>query len=78
LLGTAVEDIQIKLEEHNMRTAMMKGSSFAKFFEKRIDTWQKWVRGTTDVIEIWLKVQQLWLSLESVFQSEDIMSQIPE
>jgi dynein heavy chain len=32
---------------------------------------------TQDNMEIWLTVQQVWMSLEPVFSSEDIINQMP-
>jgi len=57
---------------------MMKGGSCAKFFEKELDRWHKFVKGTLDVIETQLKVQSTWISLENVFKAPDIVEQIPE
>jgi len=78
ILAGGIEDITIKLEEHNMKTSMMKGGSCAKFFEKDLDKWHKFVQGSLWVIETQLKVQSTWISLENVFKAPDIVMQIPE
>lgn len=55
----------------------MKGSPFAKFMLDEVLEWEKTLMDTTENLEMWLKVQQVWMYLEPVFSSEDIMNQMP-
>lgn len=55
----------------------MKGSPFAKVFLEEITEWEEKLVRTQDNVEMWLKVQAVWMYLEPVFSSEDIMKQMP-
>ena len=55
----------------------MKGSPFAKFMLDKIEVWEKTILQTQDNLDMWLKVQSVWMYLEPVFSSEDIISQMP-
>ena len=56
----------------------MKGSPFAKFMLPEIDAWEKVLMATSDNLDVWLQVQQVWMALEPVFSSEDIIQQMPK
>ncbi len=55
----------------------MKGSPYAKVFLDQIIVWENDLMKTQENLEVWLKVQSVWLYLEPVFSSEDIMKQMP-
>jgi len=55
----------------------MKGSPYAKYFLEKIINWEETLQRTQDNVEMWLKVQAVWMYLEPVFSSEDIMKQMP-
>jgi len=50
----------------------MKGSPYAKVFEERIQHWEDSLLYIQDTLEVWLKVQALWIYLEPIFTSDDI------
>jgi dynein heavy chain, axonemal len=78
LAGEAVEVLQQALDDHIIKTQTMKGSPFAKFMLPEIDAWEKVLMTTSDNLDVWLQVQQVWMALEPVFSSEDIIQQMPK
>jgi len=77
LEGENIELIQQTLDDHMIKTQTMKGSPFAKVFIDEIVQWEKLLMKLQENLEMWLKVQVVWMYLEPVFSSEDIMKQMP-
>lgn len=77
LEGENIELIQQTLDDHMIKTQTMKGSPFAKVFIDEIILWEKRLMKLQENLEMWLKVQVVWMYLEPVFSSEDIMKQMP-
>lgn len=55
----------------------MKSSPFAKIFENRISEWEGWLNYTFSFSEFWVKVQSVWIYLEPIFSSPDILKRLP-
>jgi dynein heavy chain len=55
----------------------MKGSPFARFMLDEITKWETVLMKTQDNLDLWLKVQAVWMYLEPVFSSDDIIRQMP-
>ncbi|XP_076243948.1 dynein heavy chain 3, axonemal [Calliopsis andreniformis] len=74
---SAVDDIQVQLDEHILKAQTMRSSPFVKAFEDEMQDWEDKLLMMQDIIDQWLVCQATWMYLEPIFSSEDIMRQMP-
>ncbi|TNJ27740.1 IAD-4 Dynein heavy chain [Giardia muris] len=73
----AIDEIIQKLDDNITLVQTMSFSPFKKYFEEQIASWERRLSLISEIIEVWLLVQQQWLYLEPVFSSPDISRQLP-
>lgn len=55
----------------------MQFSSFRGPFEEEIEEWNATLLFVSDVVDEWIRCQKDWMYLQPIFDSPDIMKQLP-
>ena len=71
------DDAMAMLDEHIVLTQTMQFSPFKKPFEAEIEEWNASLLYVSECIDEWIKCQGQWMYLQPIFDSPDIMKQLP-
>lgn len=66
------------LDDHFIKTISIRGSAFVKPIENEVKEWFDTVNRMIMTLEEWVKVQTQWLYLMPIFNSKEIVAQMPE
>ena len=77
LAGSTIAETIEQLEDSQASLIQMLTQRHVTPFREQANAWLKKLSDVNDTLESWIKVQMLWMSLESVFTGGDIARQMP-
>jgi dynein heavy chain len=67
-----------KLEDSQMALGSMATNRYSAPFKDEVTTWITKLSTVSEIIEMWLIVQNMWMYMEAVFSGGDIVKQLPQ
>lgn len=64
---SAVDDIQVLMDDHILKAQTMRGSPFVKAFEHETQAWEDKLLTMQDILEAWLQVSHRYFNFIFVF-----------